>query len=281
MDLQRTSEWWHRIHFPSGALAPLGFGAEYWDLVATNYDGYEALKNRHLALGRKQSDRYIASQLSRFLLDDALVAAGGVERAHDAFQASIVEVNASIAQNEIAYDPERPTGLGGPATQDAWYAFADLISWARAFEERLDRRPFVRRLRHQGLVPSLKPKRLRQRAERALSVLREGPVGQARNLTNFSLHAALVRNPMSGVVVAADGKARLPMPGPVTDPVHHWYALIWNQDCDAVTVADAIWQSVAQCLDDIIIAFELSVPKRLRAERQPFVAAISSMSSPS
>jgi hypothetical protein len=264
MFLPRTQAWWQRINFPIVATAALGFGSEYWDLHATNYESYAALKARLIALNRRPTDRYIATELSQFLLDDALVAAGGVERAYDTFTASVAQINAYIAQNGITYSPNHRTNVAAPATQDAWYGFADLISWSRAFEERLDRPPRSGRLRRQGLVPSLRPKRLRNRADAALMTLRTGPVGETRNLTNFSLHAALLRNPMSGVRVTQDSTAKMPLPDPVTGPVHHWYVLTWHQDRDAVAFAQHLWQSVAQCMEDIIAAFERSVPRRLR-----------------
>jgi hypothetical protein len=79
--LERLTEWHNRVHFPRVAKAPLGFGFEYWDLNPTHYEGWEELRDRTAALGRQSTKRTLAYDLASHLLDDVIVAAGGVERA--------------------------------------------------------------------------------------------------------------------------------------------------------------------------------------------------------
>src|SRR5206468_3065836 len=77
----RLKEWHTRVHFPRVAKAGLGFGTEYWDLDPKHYEGWEELRDRMAALGRSSTRRGLACDLASHLLDDVIVAAGGVERA--------------------------------------------------------------------------------------------------------------------------------------------------------------------------------------------------------
>jgi hypothetical protein len=78
---ERLTGWSRRVAFPQTASTKLGFGAEYWDPDPTHYEGWEQLRDRLIALGRTPTKRDLAYDLSSHLLDDVIVAAGGVERA--------------------------------------------------------------------------------------------------------------------------------------------------------------------------------------------------------
>jgi hypothetical protein len=79
--LERLTGWYKRIVFPPAASAKLGFGAEYWDPDPTHYEGWKQLRDRLTALGRTPTKRDLAYDLVSHLLDDVIVAAGGVEHA--------------------------------------------------------------------------------------------------------------------------------------------------------------------------------------------------------
>src|SRR2546425_1272543 len=82
-----------------------------------------------------------------------------------------------------------PLGLAHDGTVEAWYAFSEVLSWSRTVVERLERPARDRKkFPKQGLIPALRPKRLRKRCENLFGELRAGPVGQARPLANFVLH---------------------------------------------------------------------------------------------
>jgi hypothetical protein len=169
----------------------------------------------------------------------------------------------------------RSLGFGSVAAatiDQALYAFGDVITWARAVEERLDRRPPSRhsgKMRNQGLVPALKPLRLKKRVELLVKQLRAGPVGECRLLANFTLHAALVRNPFVGAQLTADGAVTLPIPDPPAHPINHWYLFTWNDGRDGIAFAEEVWKSIQVFIDDLLNAFEKTVPKRLRPQKGP------------
>ena len=83
--LTRTNEWFRRIHWPQSGRAALGFGLELWDTAPKEYEGYEQLRARVTALGRRMTPREYAAELSADLLSDVLVAVGGVEQARADF----------------------------------------------------------------------------------------------------------------------------------------------------------------------------------------------------
>jgi hypothetical protein len=262
---QRSTEWHRRQYFPSTANARLGWGAEYWDLDPTHYEGWSELRDRHAALGRRRANNDLAVELSDHLLDDVLVAAGGVEHAIESLRSAVAELKGSVAEHGLQATTETALGLGHEAATEAWYAYADVISWARMLEERLDRPARPRsNLRRQGLVPALKPARLTNRVRALLDQLRRGPVGETRYFANFTLHAALVRHPLSGAVLDPSGAVRLPIPDPPGRRVAHWYLLTWSQGRDGITFAEELWQSIQDFVDALLDAFENAVPKRLR-----------------
>lgn len=267
--LSRTNEWNRRVHFPATSKAPLGWGYEYWILDPTIYEGHVELKARAAEVYRRQKrrtwrKRQLAAELSDHLLEDVLAAAGGIEHSILALRDAIERAQAWTDQIEPKPTPESvPTGINDVSVIDAWYEFANLLSWTRALEERLDRRG-QGSLPRQGLVHALKPKRLKKRVIKLTEELRAGPLGETRFLTNFTLHSALVRNPNSGVQLDKTGRVTLPIPDEQTGPIKHWKVLTWDENRDGVVFADELWTSIEVFMEGLIQAFEKAVPKRFR-----------------
>lgn len=265
MLLPNLIAWHQRVRFPNDAAARLGFGYEYWDLNPDHYEGAPQLSERYKQLGRKRHRRQLACDLASHLLDDVLVAAGGIERACALLAANAAELESFVVAHSLVPKGTVPMGLGHEASANAWYAFADVLAWSRALVERLDRPAGNRRHTYrQGLIPAIRPKRLRKRCESLLVDLRGGPVGQSRLLTNFMVHSALVSHPFSGVRVAGPAQVILPIPDLPVRPVSHWYHLTWDHERDGFALAREIWESTLVFMDGLLVAFERSVPRRLR-----------------
>lgn len=258
MSGERLNEWLRRETFSSGVR--LAWGSEYWDLNPEHYDGASGVRDRFRALRRPRTRRGLALELTDFLLSDVILAAGGVERSVDRLRRSAEELE-QLAERWQIRGPKM--GLADNASIDAVYAFTELLSWVRAVDERLDRRPW--KVKHrQGLLPALRPKRLTKRVEECVTRFRAGPAGSCRDLANLSLHSALVRNPASGVEVTDSGAVRLPIPDAPGRNVHHWYELTWADRRDGFAFAEEVWQEVQRMVDDLLTAFEKAIPKRLR-----------------
>jgi len=261
--LKRLNEWHNRVHFPRVAKAPLGFGSEYWDIEPKHYEGWEELRDRMETLGRTFTERDLAYYLAGHLLDDVIIAAGGVERAITKLREAHSVLKGYVQDQNIIVKDGIPLGLAHEGTVEAWYAFSDVLSWSRTVVERLERPPRdKKKFAKQGLIPALRAKRLRKRCEKLFSEFRGGPVGQVRPLANFVLHSALVQHPFSGVRVDTDGTIVLPIPD--SRPASHWYMLTWDQERNGFIFAEELWQAIQNFIDELLEAFESSVPKRLR-----------------
>ena len=263
------SAWFKRVHWPEAGEAALGFGYEWWDLDPTHYEGHQELRARLQKLHRKTMKRELAYRLADNLLTDLLVVVGGVETTFRRFVTLLDEVQAwSDEHVRPQMEPGVPQGLGHPKVTEAWYEFANLLYWTRGVEERLSRKPFGRHyrgLRDQGLIPALRPKRLRKGVIRLHDDLIAGPVGEVRQFANLSLHASLVRHPYSGAEVdASTGRVTLPLPDRASAPIYHWDLLTWAHGRDARTFAEELWSSIETFVDGLLNAFERSIPRRLR-----------------
>lgn len=259
---QQLNQWHRRIHFSKVAKASLGFGFEYWDLNPEHYEGYEELRNRRAASGFKSTRRELVYDLASHLLVDLIVAAGGVEHAITKLREALAVLNASSRKHPIA-SYNGVLHLSDEHSVTAWYAFSEVLSWSRTVVERLERSPRDRKkFPKQGLIPALKPKRLKKRCQKLFNELQKGPVGQARPLANFVLHGALVQDPFSGVQVRTDGTIVLPIPD--SRPASHWYLLMWDEERNGFVFAEEIWQAIQEFIDQLLGSFERSVPKRLR-----------------
>lgn len=261
---EKMAQWWRRAHFPAHANAALGFGSEYWHSDAEHYEGWELLRDRQKSLGRKTKRRDLAYELASHLLDDVIVAAGGIENSIIRLRTHIVALENFVSDQKLRATPGVPYGLAHDAATSAWFAFSDVLTWSRTLVERMERPTRDRRLPRQGLVPAIKPKRLKKRCEKLLHGLRAGPVGQARLLANFVLHSGLVRHPYSGVELAPSGAIRLPVPDAPANPVSHWYLLRWSDERDGLVLAEELWDATQKFIEQLLEAFDTAVPKRLR-----------------
>jgi hypothetical protein len=266
----RFDDWSTRVYSSSVAKAMLGFGYEYWILDPTRYEGNAALRAKAAQLGWQWTKRQLAYALVEHLLTDVIAAAGGVEQSLITMRNALAEAQAWSDEHAAPrHEPGVPHNVGNPSITKAWYEFANLLSWARAVEERLDRRPpFPKKgvpgLPRQGLVNAVKPARLKKRLNRLLADLRAGPMAETRLLANFTLHTALVRSPESGARLMDTGKLRLPLPDTPTSAIFHVNLLTWNDNRDAMEFAELLWASIEEFIDKLLTAFEKSVPKRLR-----------------
>jgi len=109
--LERLTTWSNRIHLSRVARAPLGFGTEYWDLNPKHYEGWEELRDRRAAHGLKSVKRDLAYDLASHLLNDLIVAAGGVERAITRLRETLVLSNNHVRDNGLRAQGGVPLNL--------------------------------------------------------------------------------------------------------------------------------------------------------------------------
>jgi hypothetical protein len=237
---------------------------EYWDGVVEHYEGFQVLQAKLVSLGLDDSNKAVARHLSMSLLDDVLVAAGGVENAVERLRDVKSRIVTWVEENNVEPDSDRDLGIAFDGTVDAWYSLVDALVWGRTFYERLERRrspqaPTARR--NQGLVPAIATTGLEKRANELLRDLRHGPIGEMRTVTNFTLHSAMPQNPLSGARLTPSGQIVLPFPDEVNEWVGHWHLFEWSNGRDGFNVVEEMWSSVQFFMDELLDAFEQHDPQ--------------------
>lgn len=121
--LPHARAWYNRVKSPPSGLAPLGFGAEYWDSNPEHYEGWQQLRDRFKRLTMMRGRRQLAYELASTLLDDVVVAAGGVERAIAALRANAERLGSFARERRLRsrvvfllrLRSMRPSTLGMPS----------------------------------------------------------------------------------------------------------------------------------------------------------------------
>ncbi len=257
------------MNFPPGQRARLGSAAELWDPVPGNYEGHDEVRVvmntmvRQLSGGpdRMATDGEVAGELYAALLEDLVVAAGGVEHAVERFLGEVRRLQEYATGHGFRSTTETVQGIG--SAEGAWYALADVMSWARIVDERLERQPPPRSgLRRQGLLPALTLGTLRSRVHQLRSDCVTGPFGEVRVLANFTVHAALIRSPHAGATVDTAGRVRLSFPDRSPQRIVHVSTLCFSEHRDAVTFTTDLWTTIKGLVDEVLTAFWEATPNR-------------------
>ena len=137
-------------------LGALTFWAELW-LEADRLAGYDEWRAFADTRPRTVDDAGIGFRMTRTLLGEVLYAAGAVETELLRLEADL-EAAQMWTDDVLRDQPSNAaadTFSAAPSLQDAFYAFTNLLVWARAVAERTDRahkRLLLPRDRHMALA---------------------------------------------------------------------------------------------------------------------------------
>jgi hypothetical protein len=215
------------------------------------------------ARGREDSDlRY---SMTRGLLAEVVFAAGGIESALDRIEEALEDAQVWADQHvELRdRDPSVPLGVVTPQITHAVYAFHELIDWARALADRIDRMHKPGSRARVGLLPALGPDSLRSSVSAALEEYR-GKLNGMRAFTNYGLHAGSVHGTSTpSAQVGTDGQLRVPFADPVDQRITSWESFRYEQGRDLLTEARAVMQAAVYLVDTILDAFRAHRPARV------------------
>jgi hypothetical protein len=156
-------------------------------------------------------------------------------------------------------------GMSDPTVETAWYALEELLVWARVLSDRLKRKAVIRGYRtDQGLIPALADGSRRDAlVDARVRLMRDG-MDEATKLSNLSLH---MQSSQAGSKLGRlrSGEIVLPFPDRVTTRIAHRWQLTYDDDRDAVAVADALMTAIARFMDEMITELETHLPDRFRA----------------
>jgi hypothetical protein len=264
---ERAWAWSKRIMWGNGRIVSLDFGAELWKWDVSLYESAEGIRAALTRAGRRPfDDDSILFDATYSLVLDVVDAAGGVEQAHQRFHAAVEAVREMHAQ-WLAASPtlgSEGAGMAGPPVEAAWYALEELLVWARVLNDRLERRPVDGKyFAKQGLIPAMADGPRRDAVINARDRLLHGGVGEARYLSNLSLHMQSSQAGSKRVRIRS-GKVVLPFPDCVTRSVSHRWLLTYGDGRDAVSFVDTLMAAVERFMDETIGAFEAHLPERFR-----------------
>jgi excisionase family DNA binding protein len=242
--IQRTrrAQWFHKIAFPDGALLGLGDASETWRKdLEHDWETYSRL------------------------LPNVAEAAAAVEYTTE-------KIHRAIAMVEAYYVPYLPALLDGPepthgrgashpSVSDAYSEFANLLSWIRALNDRLEHKWKGAAL---GMLPALAPNRLQSRARILTNRFRRELAREAGLLANYSLHYSTIPYAFNSSARVVDGRLELPIPNRVTHAVNTFQDLKYSDGRTLSKYADEAASIVVTFMDALIDAFIDELPARVR-----------------
>lgn len=252
-----------RAHFPEDGFLALGRAAELW-LEQTDHPAWEWLNSRGGG----------AYRLTWNLLGDVLHAAGGVE-----YSAGRVLWLLDEGERWFASHHERHPEVG-KFRQDvphhvalppalAW-EYANLLTWLRTVEERIERRGRGRGPKL-GLLPAIAEPELRV-AVAGLRSAFQVQVGGERELANYALHAATIPQGTPSGRLNEDGTLTMAIPDPADEPIYIFDQFTYEQGRDLRTFTCQALGATESLIDRLFDAFQ-AANDRVRARRGGRVGA--------
>lgn len=255
--MTRRAKW-----FLQYARGPLGFGSELWRPLH-DHPRYVFVADGLRAAGREPDDDTIQYYLTRNLLLNVIHAAGGVEYTVEKIEAALDEVQ-RWAEEQVprrASDEPRPLHgdhVGHPSLLDAQYETANLLGWAKALQERLDRRDVTdpRGRRRLGLIPTMAPDHPTTRRVQELYATLKREALADRHLANFAGHISAIPHPWAPGDLTNDHEVVVPVPDVLGAPAHVPEELTFEGGRELRGLAKNLLSAVERFMDALLLAFE-------------------------
>jgi hypothetical protein len=242
----------------------LDFWGENWaDLsTAPQYAAWDQLARDRGAPGDVQY------YMRRSLLSELIYAAGGVEREFSHLRSALADVQRSADEthSQMPVKPEDwPTHghhISTPSMREASYSFANLLTWARSVQERVERPYRPGSSERVGLLSALASGQIHDSVQAAFGILRDA-LKESRFLTNYALHAGAV--PGGGTPraeILPDGQILARVPDPPSDPVLSWDEFEFTQNRDMLTYRAELMAIIETFVNQVLDAFEANRPAR-------------------
>lgn len=270
IELSRYARWMMR----AGRESFFAWGELWADRSGSaEYADWEALARQR---GLDPIETNIKYHATRGLLSELLYAAGGIEQESLRLEHAVAEAQRWTDEACKLFPPRNPEEIaagaksfsGAPTLLDASYAFNNVMIWARAVCERIER-PYKPNHKEQvGLLPALSPGPLRDRVRQAFDRLKAEINPAVRLMANYSLHAGtLTGGGTPTAIILDDGKIKLIAPDPPSGPIATWEAFTYDESRDQLAHAREVMRAIEHFVDETLTAFEEHVPERVRQGR--------------
>jgi hypothetical protein len=253
----RKFDKWLRRSIESVEGMPVGAPLELWRVVP-KHPGNDWLRDKAKQLGR-YTDSDLTYDTSRSHLLDVLYAGGAIEYTVARIDAICDAVQAFAEEHEIdAQAQDVPMGLRTMEVDDAYWEYANLLTWVRTLLDRMrSTDPHSRATL--GLIPALSEHTpLRRAVETLLDRLTRDPLIEDEvHFTNYGLHLHAL--PGGGTPVArvtTDGRVRLLIPDKPGQRVYLFDQFTYDDERELVSFAHAVLDRVESFVDELLGAFE-------------------------
>jgi hypothetical protein len=242
------------------ARGQLSFWGELWAPPESlpEYEAWVQLSRRRgVSLGPDE----LKYHMTRGLLREVVYAAGAVESELDRLCAALIDAQAWTDQALLAHSSAGEvapnTYSGAPSLHEAFYAFINMLTWARAVCERTSRDS-----KRSGLLPALAAGKLRDQVGAAHSRLIRD-LAEVRHMANYALHAGAI--PGGGTPSARimpGGGLAIPLPDRLGHRITTWEEFDFSEGRDMLSFARNVMTAVEVFVDDVLSAFEAARPAR-------------------
>jgi len=227
------------------------------------YEAWVALSRRR---GGSASAAELKYHMTRGLLQEVVYAAGGVESELLRLDAALIDAQTwtdqAVQAHSTAGEGAHDRYLAAPSLHEAFYAFINMLTWARAVCERTNRPYRPGDNRRSGLLPALAAGELSDQVGAAHSrLLRD--LAEVRHMANFALHAGAI--PGGGTPSARimpGGGLVVPVPDQLGGRITTWEEFEFSEGRDMVSFARSIMKAIEAFMDDVLSAFEAARPAR-------------------
>jgi hypothetical protein len=271
IELSRYARWMMR----AGGESFFAWGKLWVDRSGSaEYADWEALARQR---GLDPTETNIKYHATRGLLSELLYAAGGVEQEQLRLERAVAEAQRWTdeackllpSRNPGEITTETQSFSCAPTLLDASYAFNNVMIWARAVCERIDRPYKPNHKERVGLLPALSPEgSLRDRVQQAFNWLKAELSQAVRFMANYSLHAGtLTGGGTPKATILDDGKIKFAAPDPPSGPIATWEAFTYDESRDQLGHAREVMDAIEHFVDETLAAFEENIPYRVRRGR--------------
>ncbi len=201
-------------------------------------------------------------RMTRGLLSEVLYAAGGAETELGRLEGALAAVQdwADKGASPTVTPPPLGHWVTTASLRDGFYAFINLLTWARAVAERTDRPYRPGSAMRSGLLPALADGRLHDDVNAALNDFKQAS-REARLMANYALHAGAIPGGGSPRArLASDGRVYVPLPDMVANGITTWEEFDFSEGRDMLTFARKVMSSVTTFVEAVLSAFEAATP---------------------
>jgi len=247
----------------------LGFIAELWKPPEA-WAGLDRVVERAERSETRPDNYRLRDATSQRLLQEVVNAARAIMYTVDKIEGLVAEVQEWVDESiePLGEDEERPQyvrGVGDPRLVAAGWEFANLLTWLRSLQERIERDARKPKGEKVGLVPMLNPHHpITPKVVSLVEDLYSGALGD-RLLANLVLHHEVVPR-YTGAELTDDNRVIVRIPDRPEGPVDFSFELRYSEERDLISLARAVAEDVRRFVDGLLDEFEEANRMRQRGE---------------